>query len=456
MPMTATRPLMARTSRFRSRYFAPIVSRTTSAPWPPVASCTTSTKSCFPVVHQDFRAQLFAAREFRLRSGRHRHARAHLPRELDRHRPDAARPAVHEQRLARPQPGRHEDVAPHRAHDLRQRRGVRERHAVRHRQQLAGRDRDALGVAAAGEQRAHLVARRPVAGAVAHGADGAAALQPEVRRRARRRRVEALPLQDVGAGSRRSRRCRRRPRRAPRSGSGTSSSRRFSGPPGSLTTTAFMATTIGPGRAPGRPRCRRRGPRGPSPAPPRPAGRRPPTASRRPRARPGGRSARLRPERPPQRRRAVGGEQVLPPPAGVDAERGVRLGRRRQRREQPRDGGRRERQVPGQGQDDVRPLGPGAARRRAPPPARRRPRGPDDHHRQPSPAARPATRPARRSPSSRPGPRPSCHRRRSAGSCRRRGRRRARTRSARPSRRPVCLPRAPDGGTAGAAVRPNG
>ena len=132
-----------------------------------------------------------------------------------------------------------------------------------------------------------------------------------------------------------------------------------------------------------------------------PQARRPPTASSAP--------AGVRAERPPQRRRAVGGEQVLPPPAGVDAEHGVRLGRRRQRREQPRDGRRRRTAGPRPGdEDDVRPPRPrGAARRRGPPAGPPPASGPTTTTGS-SPAARPAPRPARRSPSSRPGPRPSC------------------------------------------------
>ena len=61
------------------------------------------------------------------------------PAELDRHRPDARRAAVHEQRLAGLEVGDEEDVRPHRAHDLRQRRGVHQRHPRGHGQQLPGR-----------------------------------------------------------------------------------------------------------------------------------------------------------------------------------------------------------------------------------------------------------------------------------------------------------------------------
>jgi hypothetical protein len=70
--------------------------------------------------------------------------------------------------------------------------------ANEHRQQLALRHGHLLRVTAAGQQRAHLVADLPADDARAQRGDPAAALQPGIRRRARRRRVEALPLHDVG------------------------------------------------------------------------------------------------------------------------------------------------------------------------------------------------------------------------------------------------------------------
>ena len=76
--------------------------------------------------------------------------------------------------------------------------GLQQGQPGRHRQQLAGRDRDPLRVPAAAEQRAHLVADGPAGHAVAERGDPARALQPRVRRGARRRRVVALPLQEVG------------------------------------------------------------------------------------------------------------------------------------------------------------------------------------------------------------------------------------------------------------------
>ena len=89
-------------------------------------------------------------------------------------------------------------LRPDRAGHLGQGGGGDELHARGHRQQLPRRDGDPLGVPAAGEQRAHLVAHRPAGHALADLADHAAALQPEDVAGALRRRVEALALHQVG------------------------------------------------------------------------------------------------------------------------------------------------------------------------------------------------------------------------------------------------------------------
>ena len=102
-------------------------------------------------------------------------------------------------RVALLQAGEQEHVRPDRAGHLGQRGGGGQLDAGRPRQQLPRRDGDPLGVAAAGEQRAHLVADRPVRHAVADLADDAAALEAEDLAGALGRRVEALPLQQVGA-----------------------------------------------------------------------------------------------------------------------------------------------------------------------------------------------------------------------------------------------------------------
>ena len=64
--------------------------------------------------------------------------------------------------------------------------------------QLPGRDGHLLGVAAAGQQRADLLAGLPPGDAVAEGGHGARALEARIGRRARRRRVEPLALHEVG------------------------------------------------------------------------------------------------------------------------------------------------------------------------------------------------------------------------------------------------------------------
>ena len=75
--------------------------------------------------------------------------------------------------------------------------------------------------------------------ALAERGDRAAALQPDDVRRPGRRRVEALPLQDVGAVDRRGRDVDQHLARAGL-GSGTSATVRTSGPPGSVAMTARM------------------------------------------------------------------------------------------------------------------------------------------------------------------------------------------------------------------------
>ena len=93
------------------------------------------------------------------------------------HRPDPRRTTVDEQPLSGRQPRRHEDVRPHGAGHLGQRRRVDERHSGGHRQQLARGDGDAGGIPAAGEQRAGLVANGPTGDVRAHRRHSSAALE---------------------------------------------------------------------------------------------------------------------------------------------------------------------------------------------------------------------------------------------------------------------------------------
>jgi len=106
---------------------------------------------------------------------------------------------VHQQRLPGLQVGEQVDVGPDGARGLHQPARVDQVQPVRHRHHLPGGDRDPLRVTATGQQRADPVASRPAGHPRAQLGDGAGNLQAEVLRRARRRRVGAFPLQQVGA-----------------------------------------------------------------------------------------------------------------------------------------------------------------------------------------------------------------------------------------------------------------
>ena len=152
-----------------------------------------------PVVDEHVGAERTAYLELLRRPRRDGDMSAERVRQLDRHRADPRRPAVDQQPLPGGERGRHEDVGPHRAGHLGQRRGIDERHPRRDREQLGGWDRDARGIPAAGEQRAGLIADRPPGDVRADRRHPPAALQPEVCRCARRRGVVALALEQVRA-----------------------------------------------------------------------------------------------------------------------------------------------------------------------------------------------------------------------------------------------------------------
>ena len=80
-----------------------------------------------------------------------------------------------------------------------QARRRRQADAVGDRQHLASGHHDLLGVAAACQQRAHLVAGLPSGDVAAHGRDAAGAFQAGIRRSAGRRRIEPLPLCQIRA-----------------------------------------------------------------------------------------------------------------------------------------------------------------------------------------------------------------------------------------------------------------
>ncbi|MOA02315.1 hypothetical protein D3C78_1217620 [compost metagenome] len=100
--------------------------------------------------------------------------------------------------LARQQAAQLEQVEPGGGVDLRQHRGLLQTQPLGHRQGVAGIHHHLLGHAAAGQQRAHPVAHAP-ATAGPHLADHSGALQTQHRGHARRRRVQAVALQQVGS-----------------------------------------------------------------------------------------------------------------------------------------------------------------------------------------------------------------------------------------------------------------
>ncbi len=80
---------------------------------------------------------------------------------------------------------------------LRQCRRLHHVQPRRHRQDLPGRHRDALGVASPGQKRAHFIARTDAGHALPGGHNLARALQTQDVARARRGRVASRPLQQV-------------------------------------------------------------------------------------------------------------------------------------------------------------------------------------------------------------------------------------------------------------------
>jgi hypothetical protein len=90
-----------------------------------------------------------------------------------------------------------EQIAPHREEGLRQAGRVDQGETPRHRQALRRRGDAIFGIAAAGDERADLVALMPFGDALAEPRDRAGDFEAEDRRSARRRRVIAGALQDI-------------------------------------------------------------------------------------------------------------------------------------------------------------------------------------------------------------------------------------------------------------------
>ena len=129
-----------------------------------------------------------------------RDVRAEQVAELHGRRADAAGRAVHEQALARPQPGAREDRVVRGREDLGQPAGVGEADGVGHRHELALVDDRELGLAAAAGDAHDAVADREACGAVAERLDLAGELEAgDVLRAAGRRRVATAALEHVGA-----------------------------------------------------------------------------------------------------------------------------------------------------------------------------------------------------------------------------------------------------------------
>jgi hypothetical protein len=112
----------------------------------------------------------------------------------DRRCPDTGRPAMNQKRLANLERAMFEHIGEDREHGLGQGGGVGEVETLRDGQGVAGVDHGVLGVAAAAQQGADLVAGLP---ASRSGHDLAGDLQAQGGRRAGRRRVEAQALQQV-------------------------------------------------------------------------------------------------------------------------------------------------------------------------------------------------------------------------------------------------------------------
>ena len=124
---------------------------------------------------------------------------AHGGGHLDRGDADAGTAALHQQRFARREARAVVDVRPDGEEGFRQRRGFQRREALRDRQRLHFRRHAELGVAAAVDERAHLVSHPEFGDGIAHGGNLAGNLQARQVGGIRRHGVPAHPLQDVRA-----------------------------------------------------------------------------------------------------------------------------------------------------------------------------------------------------------------------------------------------------------------
>ncbi len=150
------------------------------------------------VIDRQSGAQLTAPVQLGSRSRRARDASAKRAAELDREGADTACAAVHEQCLSGGEAGSSGQVRVDGAGGFGQGGSFYHADAIGQRHDLPGGHRDPLRVTAAGQQCAHLITDPPAGDVAADGRYPARALHPRVQRRARRRRVQALSLEQVG------------------------------------------------------------------------------------------------------------------------------------------------------------------------------------------------------------------------------------------------------------------
>ena len=151
-----------------------------------------------PVVDGKLGAEPEAGLALRLRARRHEDPRAAGAGELDRGGADPRRAAVNEQAFARLEPAAIEDVGPDREEGLAEPRRRDHVERRRHRQRVRRGGQRVLGIAAARQQRADLVADLPFRDARPHCRDLAGGLEPGQVGGVRRRGVAAGALRHVG------------------------------------------------------------------------------------------------------------------------------------------------------------------------------------------------------------------------------------------------------------------
>ena len=150
------------------------------------------------VVDGRLRAQRHARGAFVVRAGRRDHPRAERARQHDRRGADAGRAAMHQKRLAGREAPPIEHVGPDREEGFGDRAGFEIGHAGRDGQHAIAMRGAEARIAAARHEGAYAVADLPAPTLVRDRDHGARHFQPwDVRRRAGRRRVSALPLQNV-------------------------------------------------------------------------------------------------------------------------------------------------------------------------------------------------------------------------------------------------------------------